>query len=247
MSSPRRLRCTVEGVKDHGGRVYTVDLRPDGLLPVFRPGQFLHLTVDPCEASGFWPESRVFSVASSPFERHRIRICYAVKGRYTARMEEALAVGATAWIKLPYGNFIIDDAAEAVLIAGGTGITAFTAFLESLNPVGCQKVWLVYGARSSELILFMDVILAQLDRVPRFNAMFFVERGGDCNDVRDMLRHRAACDIGRISMKGVWALLEQAAGPVFYLSGPPVMLRDLASDIRDRGVPADRVRMDAWE
>ena len=28
MSMPRKIRCTVEAIIDHGGRVYTVDLVP---------------------------------------------------------------------------------------------------------------------------------------------------------------------------------------------------------------------------
>ena len=35
---------------------------------------------------------------------------------------------------MPYGDFVIDGAADVVLFAGGTGITAFTAFLEDLTP-----------------------------------------------------------------------------------------------------------------
>ena len=62
----RRMPCTVRDVIDHGERVYTVDLAPSMPVPRFTPGQFLHLALDPYQADGFWPESRVFSIASSP-------------------------------------------------------------------------------------------------------------------------------------------------------------------------------------
>ena len=96
MSMPRKVRCTVESITDHGGRVYTVDLVPASSVPAFRPGQFLHLTVDDYDPASFWPESRVFSIASSPRDRRRLRLCYSVKGRYTAKMEQALAVDPAA-------------------------------------------------------------------------------------------------------------------------------------------------------
>src|ERR1035438_8343115 len=102
-------------------------------------GQFLHLTVDDYDPSGFWPESRVFSIASSPRERKRLRICYSVKGRYTTKMEQVLKVGGEVWVKLPYGDFVIDGSNDAVLLAGGTGISAFTAFLQSLTPQADRK------------------------------------------------------------------------------------------------------------
>ena len=96
-------------VTDHGEHVYTVELEPAMAVPPFKPGQFLHLAIDPYDGAGFWPESRVFSIASSPRERDRLTITYAVKGAFTTRMERELAPGAPAWAKLPYGEFTIDE------------------------------------------------------------------------------------------------------------------------------------------
>jgi ferredoxin-NADP reductase len=177
MSMPRKIRCTVAAVIPHGDRVYTIDLKPETPVPAFRPGHFMHLTVDDYDPAGFWPESRVFSIASSPRDRQRIRFCYAVKGRYTARLEQALHPGVEVWIKLPYGEFVIDDTQDVVLIAGGTGISAFTAFIEALLPDTPRKVWLVYGARTPDLWLFREMIEQQLARCPSFSAVFFAETG----------------------------------------------------------------------
>ena len=53
---PRKIRCQVESITDHGGHVYTIDLKPECSVPLFRPGQFLHLTVNDYDPSGYWPE-----------------------------------------------------------------------------------------------------------------------------------------------------------------------------------------------
>ena len=98
-------------------------------VPRFTPGQFLHLALDPYDADGFWPDSRVFSIASSPVARTNLSITYAVKGAFTTRMERELIVGAVVWVKLPYGEFVIDQSRDAVLFAGGTGVTAFTELI----------------------------------------------------------------------------------------------------------------------
>ena len=90
MAVVQKVRCTVERVVAHGEQVFTVTLRPERSVPRFRPGQFLHLTLDEYDPSGFWPESRVFSIASSPIHRDQVQISYAVKGRYTARMAQEL-------------------------------------------------------------------------------------------------------------------------------------------------------------
>ncbi|MBN2506484.1 MAG: FAD-dependent oxidoreductase [Verrucomicrobia bacterium] len=248
MSMPRKIRCTVETVASHGGRVYTVDLHPESPVPAFHPGQFLHLTVEDYDPAGFWPESRVFSIASPSRERHRLRLCYAVKGRYTARIEAALRPGATVWIKLPYGEFVIDPADAAVLLAGGTGITAFTAFIEALTPDHPHSVWLAYGARCPELLLFRDMILAQLDRVPSFHALFFAEHDAPNPAASpDAALTLPACMPGRITLDSVFHHAPNAAASVFYLSGPPPMLKTFSAGLAARGVPADRIRTDAWE
>src|ERR1035437_2933378 len=228
MSMPRKIRCTVENIIDHGGRVYTVDLVPATSVPPFRPGQFLHLTVDDYDPAGFWPESRVFSIASSSRERRRVRICYSVKGRYTTKMEQVLKVGGEVWIKLPYGDFVIDGGSDAVLIAGGTGISAFTAFLQSLTPQTVPRVTLVYGARTPALFLFQDMILSQLAAVPQFDAVFFAENE-DATFTRQLAAQSKApaCYAGRISLDAILrppSFVLCPRSPVFYLSGPPVML-----------------------
>ena len=175
MSMPRKIRCVVEAITDHGGRVYTVDLAPQGMVPDFKPGQFLHLTLDDYDPSGFWPESRVFSIASSPAQRDYLKIAYSVKGRYTARMENELQEGRILWVKLPYGDFIIRDANNVALLAGGTGITAFIAFIDGLSNEFHNNIFLAYGARKSGLLLYRDLIDAKAVTNKGFQASYFVE------------------------------------------------------------------------
>jgi NAD(P)H-flavin reductase len=228
-----------------------MDLAPASTAPSFRPGQFLHLTVDDYDPSGFWPESRVFSIASSPRDRNRIRICYSVKGRYTTKMEQTLKIGGGVWIKLPYGDFVIDDASDAVLIAGGTGISAFTAFLEALTPQCSQTVTLVYGARTPGLLLFQEMILAQLAAVPKLKVVFFTETPDEAFAHRMSVLSRAPhCLTGRISLDALLRPPSSDLCPlssVFYLSGPPVMLNTLMADLKLRGVPPEQIQTDAWE
>lgn len=227
--------------------MYTVTLRPADPVPTFRPGQFLHLTVEAYDPAGFWPESRVFSIASSPRDRTQLRICYAVKGRYTARMEQQLSVGSEVWIKLPYGDFVVEGNTDVVLLAGGTGISAFTAFLEALEPAHASRVFLAYGARSPGLLLFSDMIFRQLERVPGFDALFFAEAGDPRAEASFPAAGAPGCLPGRLALDPVWAQVDQAAERTFYLSGPPLMLRALGEELRSRGVPPERIRVDAWE
>lgn len=226
----RRILCVVRAVINHGQRVYTVELEPSMAVPKFHPGQFLHLALDAYEPDGFWPDSRVFSIASSPRERDRLAITYAVKGAFTARMERELAIGSSAWVKLPYGEFVVDSSRDAVLFAGGTGITAFTAFLQSLTPDRVPRVLLYYGARTPDLFVYRS----------------FAET---CARGATSLTCSLVCEEthGRLHVDSAWPAIATLRDPVFYLSGPPPMLRSLTAQLRGRDVSLEVIRTDAWE
>ena len=230
MAVVRRIPCVVDALEDHGERVYTVHLRLGVPAPRFKPGQFLHLALDPYEPGGFWPESRVFSIASPPAVRELLTVTYAVKGDFTGRMERELSVGSAVWVKLPYGEFVVDAANDVVLFAGGTGVTAFTAFLHSLMSGGASRVLLCYGARCSELFVYEPLVEECKRRAPGFEARLFAED-------RD----------GRLNVEAVWDAVTRLCTPSFYLSGPPSMLRAISAELSDHGVLPAAVKTDAWE
>ena len=238
MAVAQKLRCVVDRIVAHGDKVYSLELRPERMAPAFRPGQFLHLTLDPYDPSRFWPESRPFSIASSPAERNMLRITYAVHGRFTRRMETDLVKGRQVWIKMPYGDFVIDRRTDVALFAGGTGITAFTAFLEDLMPGTDQSVVLAYGSRTRPLLIYQDAIERCAARLPLLDVVYFVEEDGDAT---------STIHPGRVSVNPVWTRLRQPLRTLYYIAGPPPMLKSIADDLRARHVPPEAIYIDAWE
>lgn len=103
-------------------------------VPKFNAGQFLHFAMDEYDPSKNWPESRVFSIASSPLDKEVIDIIVSKKGKFTSIMLENLHEGDKIWIKLPFGSFNFSESIgrDIVLIAGGTGISPFIPFLKQL-------------------------------------------------------------------------------------------------------------------
>jgi ferredoxin-NADP reductase len=220
----------VRAVTDHGDRVYTVELRPSEAVARFKPGQFLHLALDAYEPGCFWPESRVFSIASSPREQDRLTITYAVKGAFTTRMERELVPGGSVWVKLPYGEFVVDPGTDVVLFAGGTGVTAFTAFLQSLQPDQATRVLLFYGARTPNLFVYGPLAEACALLIPSLTCQLICEETD-----------------GPLKVAAAWPAIEELRSPVFYLSGPPQMLTALTKQLRERDVSDGDIRTDAWE
>lgn len=234
---PQKLRCEVTDVVDHGERVYSVFLKPDLPAPRFLPGQFLHLALDPYNPGDFWPESRVFSIASAPSERNLLRITFAVKGQFTSRMESELRAGREVWLKLPYGEFTVTPDSDVCLLAGGTGMTAFTSFIAGLPVDYPHQVQLFYGARRAELLVYRSLVILSLQRCPNLHAMFFVEQ----------LNSETGCLPGRIDLDLVWKAFTDPLAVTYYLAGPPEMLSFFMQGFSQRGVAANRIIIDAWE
>jgi NAD(P)H-flavin reductase len=162
MANPSKIQAEIVSVRPYGKDVFEVRMKPQGRVPRFKAGQFLHLTIDNYDPSGgFWPESRVFSIASR-YGADEIVIVYSVKGVYTKRMKEFLAPGKSIWLKLPYGDFVLSPETiqnDVVLVAGGSGVSPFVPFLENLADGAefPQKVQLFYGVREPEMSMFTSL------------------------------------------------------------------------------------------
>ena len=238
MPVPRKLRCRVSTVIDHGERVYSIFLSPEKRFPNFLPGQFLHLALDPYDPSSFWPESRVFSIASASSSRQKLRITYSVKGKFTSRMEKELKVGKEVWAKLPYGDFVVSSNTDVVLFAGGTGITAFSAFLERLDNDQETSISIFYGARNSDLLVYRSMIDKKVEFCPRLNAWYFFENGNPQKDYEVK---------GKLSVSSAFDMLDEPLKKEYYLSGPLGMLQSLRADLIAKKIPAEQIKIDAWE
>ncbi|MEN6320667.1 MAG: FAD-dependent oxidoreductase [Syntrophaceae bacterium] len=241
MAVVQKLICTVEKIVNHGEQVYTLELEPERALPRFQPGQFLHLALDDYDPSGFWPESRVFSIASSPLQRWNLRISYSVRGRFTDRMEKDLREGMRIWVKLPYGDFIIDGHSNIVLIAGGTGITAFTAFLDGLKAEHKHAVYLVYGARRRDLLIYRRLLEQRAKEIPQLRIFYFIEK-----DMDNTLTIEENNFLGRLSVSTLLPMIKNPLESIFYLSGPPQMLKVLSHDLIRAAIQKESIRIDAW-
>jgi len=232
MPNPIKTKAAVSNIINHSEGVYTVQFDIPKRAARFKAGQFLHLTLEQFDpVDGFWPESRVFSIASKPRSEH-IEIVYSVKGQYTARMEKELHVGKELWLKLPYGDFIIDKYMEGkdeiVLIAGGTGVSPFIPYLlERLeinkNAHSLIPLTLYYGIRDEQHFLYKDTV-THLDE----QAQVIIVKGMfDIDDIAAEVSGKYNC--------------------VCFISGPPIMIQEFKRILISHGMPSDNIVIDAWE
>jgi ferredoxin-NADP reductase len=236
MAVVRKLLAEVEHVIEHADDVRSYVLKPDGRTPRFKPGQFLHLAIDPYDPSHDWPDSRVFSIASAP-KSDRIRVTVSKKGRFTGRIFSELTTGSNVWLKLPYGEFSFKNEADPlVLIAGGTGIAPFVSFLEqSLLDGHGPSTALHYGVRTPAHAIFEDVLDQCKRELSNFDMTTWVEEGDN------LCGERGRLDIEKIHQK------HGGESTIFYLSGPWEMIDAFRNRLAELGVAVDKIRIDAWE
>lgn len=248
MPNPIKAKAEVISLAQYGPGTYLVRLAPKTSVPRHKPGQFLHLSVDEYDpAGGYWPESRVFSIASAPGAPF-LEIVYSVKGKYTRLMEESLSPGREVWIKLPFGDFIIDTAVregqDVVLIAGGTGLSPFLPYLEKILAAGAGpgKLRLYYGIRENSMLLARE-LLARCVELDLAEVSLFVENESPSRDQSQGLK----AEPGRLDIERIGEESRGLNDPVFFLSGPPGMIQHFKQRLADQGVEASHIKLDEWE
>jgi ferredoxin-NADP reductase len=157
-------------------------------------------------------------------------------------MEKELREGMRIWVKLPYGEFIIDGDKDIVLIAGGTGITAFTAFLDGLKKEYEHEVYLFYGARRRDLLIYRRLLEQRAKEIPQLRILYFVEQ--DMGDTHKIEENEF---LGRLSVSTLLPLIKNPLDAIFYLSGPPQMLKVLSHDLTCANIQRESIKIDAWE
>lgn len=235
MANPVKIKATVAEVVKHTDSVVSYRFTPHGRVPKFHAGQFMHIALDEYHPDRPWPESRVFSIASSPGERReRLDVTISVKGRYTERIFHALEKGSECWLKLPYGEFLFPQDQHLVLVAGGVGITPYLSLLKQmLEEKSEQEVTLHYGVRSADHFLFSHLLKRCEAELKNFRAVVCCEDG----TVGELQ--------GRLDIENIYGKAPDQS--LFYLSGPPQMIESFRDRLSGLGVKRERIIVDDWE
>lgn len=244
MANPQKIRAEVIDIFSYGRQVYKLVFRTERSMPRFKAGQFLHLSLDDFDpTTGFWPESRIFSIAACSDDRKVVTIVYSVKGAYTKRMENSLSVGSSVWLKAPYGEFIISnhiqDNETVVLIAGGTGVSPFIPFLKQSDLF--YKIQLNYGLRNIDLLIFKEELSAVLNHDNFFMNLYLEE-------VNEQLPLHGNLDVkkGILSIASILENIEDRDESIFFISGPPDMIDLFQKQLMHSGVEKEKIVIDEW-
>ena len=230
MAIVKKYKATVVDIENKIEGVYTLTFASKNGKFRYSPGQFLHLAIDTdYDGSGQWPESRCFSMQSSPANEF-VKITYAVKGDFTNLMEQELRVGREVWLKLPYGELFDQehDNAKAVFISGGTGITPYLSLITDASFASYQNPVLYAGFRSR----YFNIYSSELEWAAVINSQLIVNQIYQDSD--------GILDIERI-------FSENGVAASYFISGPPLMIKIFKQKLLNNGVMEVDILTDDWE
>lgn len=229
MAIIKKYRSQITSIEKRTDEVYTIGIKSLEKKFKFSPGQFLHLALEAYDPSEGWPESRCFSMQTSP-EDEIVKITYAVKGAFTDRMKSELKEGKEVFVKLPYGDLFETphDVAKTVFLAGGTGITPFLSLMNNHEFKNYTSPHLYLGLKSEAYNFYSQ----EIERAQKINPLLKVHYVFEAVE-------------GFIDLKKVYE--KHGHDSFYFISGPPVMINNFKQALLKNNVEASQIITDDWE
>lgn len=261
MSEHRVGRQTLEMAKGEGSVAAAVQhdflVRLDGRLEiaertiacrfekpagfVFKPGQFIEITLLNPPETDSEGNSRAFSIASVPQDDF---LLVATRLRESAfkRVLSHTSPGTQVQIDGPFGDLRLhnDSSREAVIFCGGIGITPFRSIiLNATQQKLAHRIVLFYSNRRPEDAPF----LADLQALERQNPNFKLI---GCMTEMEKSQQRWNGERGKISRELINKHLGRLPSAIYYITGPPGFVAAMRAILADSGVDEDNIRTEEF-
>jgi len=203
----------------------------------FKAGQYLDMTLLAPSETDSEGNVRSFSIASAP---HEETLLVATRMRNTAfkHVLRTMPFGTAVKIEGPSGDFILqnDFTRTAVFLAGGIGITPFRSIVHwAAKEKLPNRIVLFYSNRRPEDAPF----LAELHRLEKDNPKYKL-----IASMTEMEKSHQPWngETGLIDPGMLGRHLKGAASPIYYVAGPPAMVKGLHEMLNKAGINDDDIR-----
>lgn len=213
--------------------------RPAGFE--FKAGQSIDMTLLNPPETDAEGDKRAFSVASAP---HENTLMFATRLRDTAfkRVLQSLPLGSEVKIEGPFGNMTLHNKAArpAVILAGGIGITPFRSMLRrAAHDKLPHHILLFFSNRRPEDAPF----LAELQRLEGQNPNYrLIATMTEAEKSHQSWKGER----GYVNQDLLSRHLKEIASPVYYLAGPPGMVKAMHAMLNAAGVDDDDIRSEEF-
>ena len=207
----------------------------------FTPGQCIEMTLLNPPESDAEGNSRVFSIASAPYEDF---IMVATRLRDTAfkRVLRNLPLGTEVRVEGPFGDLKLhnDKSRAAVVLTGGIGITPFRSILlNAAKEKRPLRIFLFYGNRRPEDAAFLDELQDLEKQNPNYRLIA-------CMSQMEHSHRSWQGETGVINAQMLAKYLKGVVSPIYYITGPPTMVKAMHAMLKDTGVDDDNIRIEEF-
>ena len=143
-------------------------------------------------------------------------------------------------IEGPFGNLKLhnDNSRAAVVLTGGIGITPFRSILLHAAKTRLpHRMFVFYANRRPEDAAFLDELQELEKRNPNYKMIA-------CMSEAEKSQHSWSGERGLISPALLEKYLKESRSPVYYITGPPAMVKAMHAMLLDTGVDDDDLRIE---
>lgn len=208
---------------------------------VFKPGQFIELTLlNPAETDSEG-NSRAFSIASAPQEDFLL-VATRLRDSAFKRVLSHTSAGTQVKIDGPFGDLRLhnDSSRDAVMLCGGIGITPFRSIiLNATQNKLPHRIVLFYSNRRPEDAPFLEELQALEKQNPNFKLIA-------CMTGMEKSRRRWNGESEKISRNMLEKHLGGFPSAIYYVTGPPGFVAGIRAILAESGVDDDDIRTEEF-
>lgn len=214
----------------------------------FKAGQFLDITLLNPPETDAEGNTRGFSISSAPYEPN-IMVTTRLRDTAFKRVLKSMALDSEVKIEGPFGNLTLHNIATrpAVLLAGGIGITPFRSIvMNAARKKLPHRIFLFYSNRRPEGAAFLEELQALEQQNPNYKLVATMT--GTEKSTRawkgevGLINHQLLDRYLKPAASPEW----YSAAPIYYIAGPPQMVRDLQTMLTSAGVDSDDIRIEEF-
>jgi len=199
----------------------------------FKPGQFFSVAIDIDGGR----QSKYFSFSNSPTEKGYVEFTKRITQSPFSQTLDKFKPGDTARLKLPYGNFTFEGEYKKIaMLSGGIGITPLRSMCKYIVDKNLDTdLVLIYGNRTDSDIAFMDEFDSIAAAAPKMKVIYTLTS----QDVDKKCLGRR----GHIDDKMIAEEIPDYKERVFFICGPPLMVKCLIELLEDRlSIPKENIK-----
>ncbi len=196
---------------------------------VFQAGQYLQIALAELTVADPKGASRLFSVASSPYDLHKIKVVFRSSGSGFKDTLIHMPVGSSVQIEQAAGRFLLPQTLTRphVFVAGGVGIAPFMSYLyQKIEDEWDYPIALLYGNQNPESAAYLKELKLMSSQHRQFAL----------NEIYERPTPELFVTLASTYQDAVW-----------WVVGPPGMVATTVNGLHLGGIEADRILTESFD